>query len=235
MTREIRGRIIRILDEGSVIINLGRQHGVTDNSVFAIVAGEEAIIDPDNEEILGYLRSLKGKVKAHIVEDGFTVAKSSWERQTYTYESPFLDAIEKIGARALVPKTEIIKHDIIVNKQEMDPLKLEEEADSPVSIGDTVIARTTESSTLDSPESQDDFDDRLLTKIADYGDAGIGSDDLAEELNEPKVRVKYFLENLVEDERGLLEAKPFSNAPTLYFLSQKGREFLVKGGLLRAR
>ncbi len=43
---EFHGKIIRIVDKTTAIINLGKNHGIKDSSIFSIIGNPEPIIDP---------------------------------------------------------------------------------------------------------------------------------------------------------------------------------------------
>jgi len=78
--KKITGRIIRILDTRTVIINLGRESNVKDSSIFHILGEPEPVVDPFTEEELGRVRVVKARVKASQVYDKFTVATSKWTK-----------------------------------------------------------------------------------------------------------------------------------------------------------
>ena len=78
MEKKIRGKIIRIVDTNTVVINLGRIHGVNASSIFSILGKPETIIDPFTKETLGVVSVVKGTIKATSVSDKFTIASSKW-------------------------------------------------------------------------------------------------------------------------------------------------------------
>jgi hypothetical protein len=70
----IEGKIARILDEYSVVINVGRLHGVTEGTPFVIYSpGEEEIKDPDTGKSLGCLEVVKGYVRASHVQENLSL------------------------------------------------------------------------------------------------------------------------------------------------------------------
>ncbi len=74
MEKIIEGKVARILDEYSVIINVGRNNGVTGDMVFAVFTqSEDEIKDPDSGESLGKLENVKDYVTATHIQDKFTV------------------------------------------------------------------------------------------------------------------------------------------------------------------
>lgn len=79
---KIKGRIIRILDETTVIVNLGLRDGVGASSVFSILGTPEEVVDPITKESLGTVLVVKGRVKANSVSERFTIATSKWIERT---------------------------------------------------------------------------------------------------------------------------------------------------------
>ena len=65
----ISGKIIRIIDRRTVIINLGKNDGIKEDSVFSIMGSPEQISDPDTSEILGEVTIVKSRVKAKEVAE----------------------------------------------------------------------------------------------------------------------------------------------------------------------
>ena len=60
---KIEGKVAKILDEYSIVINVGRNNGVVDGMVFAVfVQSNEDIKDPDSSEVLGKLENIKEHV-----------------------------------------------------------------------------------------------------------------------------------------------------------------------------
>lgn len=76
--KTIKGNIIRILDEETVIINMGLSQGIDEGKVFNILGKPEEIFDPISKTVLGTINVVKAKVKATQVYEKFTIAKSSW-------------------------------------------------------------------------------------------------------------------------------------------------------------
>lgn len=81
-TGTIRGRIIRIVDEHTVLVNLGSKDGVSSGGIFRTVGKSEAIIDPVTDEKLGSVEIVKTKLKASKVYERFSVAVSRWAELT---------------------------------------------------------------------------------------------------------------------------------------------------------
>lgn len=127
MKKKIRGRIIRILDTKTIVINLGRIHGVDSDSIFSILGGPEVVVDPITKEELGNISVVKGKVKAELVSDKFTVATSKFALVTMKY--PFLHTLQGI-------ETITEDRELLVDKADIEPWKAVSE--TPVRVGDEV-------------------------------------------------------------------------------------------------
>ncbi len=70
---KIEGKVAKILDEYSIVINVGRNHGVVDGMVFAVfVQSDEEVKDPDSGEALGKLENIKEHVFVAHVQDKFS-------------------------------------------------------------------------------------------------------------------------------------------------------------------
>jgi len=72
----IEGKVAKIIDEYTVVINKGSDNGVEENMRFIIYEKGKEIIDPDSKESLGYFEYVKGKVKVDVVNEKYSIAKS---------------------------------------------------------------------------------------------------------------------------------------------------------------
>ena len=73
MEKTIEGKVAKILDEYSIVINVGKNNGVTRNMVFAVFTqSEDEIKDPDNNEVLGKLENIKDYITVAHVQDKFS-------------------------------------------------------------------------------------------------------------------------------------------------------------------
>lgn len=131
--KKIKGKIIRILDASTVIINLGSVHGVTDNSVFSILGGPEAVIDPFTNESLGTVSMVKGRVKATSVSEKFTIAASKWTELGMIATSSLLGLGTLRGTEEFVEKHE---KELRVQSDDIKPWKALSE--DYVKVGDDV-------------------------------------------------------------------------------------------------
>lgn len=135
--KTIKGKIVRILDKRTVIINLGTNDGIDDSTVFRILSEPESIIDPDTNEELGKVNVVKSKVKAKTVNEKFTIATTNWTRRTYSF--PVGDIFDSSNILGGSTKYEDVDHgELNVDDNEIEPWKAKTEI--PVKKGDVVEA-----------------------------------------------------------------------------------------------
>lgn len=127
----ISGKIIRIIDRRTVIINLGKNDGIKEDSVFSIMGSPEQISDPDTSEILGEVTIVKSRVKAKEVAEKFTIATTKWE----TYQINTFNKLIKVFADN-VDTYEQDEGELLVEEKDIQPWKAKSE--SPVKVGDIV-------------------------------------------------------------------------------------------------
>ncbi|MET0648636.1 MAG: hypothetical protein ABW208_18650 [Pyrinomonadaceae bacterium] len=128
---KLTGRIIRILDTRTVVINLGREHGITDASIFRILGEPEQIIDPVTNEVLGSVKVTKTRVRATQVFDKFTTASTTWVEHGVAVS-------EAINLARIFGSTQntVDEGELNVSPEDIRPWKAKSE--SPVKVGDTV-------------------------------------------------------------------------------------------------
>lgn len=76
MSSRFDGKVVSIVDETSVVINLGSDHGVQPGHTFLIVGLGEMIMDPDSGESLGQLELVRGRAEAKHVQPRITTLTS---------------------------------------------------------------------------------------------------------------------------------------------------------------
>ena len=69
----LRGKIVRILDNQRVIVNLGYEQGVTPGSHFFIYEEGEEIFDPSSNASLGKLELIKAELETYNVQEKMSV------------------------------------------------------------------------------------------------------------------------------------------------------------------
>ncbi len=117
MAELIRGKIARILDEYTVYINRGLEHGVKEGMTFIIYDEGSSIKDPDTGNVLGNIEIVKARVVVREVQEKMSRAT------TPSYSTfPILTSMANIRDRLIVSEEE----------------KKEEEEKSSVRIGDKV-------------------------------------------------------------------------------------------------
>ena len=90
----IEGKIAEIIDEYTVVINQGHEHGVEEDMRFVIYDPGEEINDPDTGESLGKFEYVKAKVKVVNVQEKFSTAKTY---ETYTMTMPAMTIAQVMG------------------------------------------------------------------------------------------------------------------------------------------
>lgn len=95
----IEGKVAKIIDTYTVVINRGREHGVEDGMRFIIYDPGEDITDPDTGESLGRFEDIKRKVKVVNVGQKISTAKSDETFEITTGTSGF------IGLYSIKPST----------------------------------------------------------------------------------------------------------------------------------
>ncbi len=138
---KIEGKVAKILDEYSIVINVGRNSGVVDGMVFAIfVQSDEVVKDPDSSEVLGKLENIKEHVFVSHVQDRFsTCVAGVKETPCVEHESHGAQTLsgammaESMTAR---PETKINTEKLNVNTSQISGIPQM----SPISVGDMVRA-----------------------------------------------------------------------------------------------
>ncbi len=88
MSAPIEGKIAKIVDEQTVVINRGSEAGVRDGMKFAIFSGGDAVTDPDTGESLGTWEVVKGCVKTTHVQEKLSVCAVIETEQTAEQKKP---------------------------------------------------------------------------------------------------------------------------------------------------
>jgi len=132
--KSIIGKIIRILDNRTVIINLGREQGININTTFKVFASPELIIDPfQNNSELGSVVLVKARLKSNDVFEKFTIASTKWSEISFMHIEESLSSIT-----SLMSHNEVDMGELNVIPEEIKPWKAISE--EPVKIGDIVEA-----------------------------------------------------------------------------------------------
>ncbi|HUT36591.1 MAG TPA: hypothetical protein VNE39_24090 [Planctomycetota bacterium] len=73
MAGPVEGKVAKILDEQTLILNVGSAQGVVQGMVFSIFAPVEEVKDPDTGKSLGQWEAVKGYVQAAHPQERLTV------------------------------------------------------------------------------------------------------------------------------------------------------------------
>ena len=118
----IRGKVAQILDSRQVVINAGSSHDVAVDMIFKVINPKgEQIRDPDTNQLLGSVESIKVLVRVVEVQDKLSVATTTGVNPLIVPASlgPF--------ARALMPPRWVDKYETLSTNL------------SEVNIGDPVV------------------------------------------------------------------------------------------------
>lgn len=133
--QKIQGKVAEILNSRDVVINVGRDNGVTLGMIFDILDGKGLKIrDPSTREILGDVKRTKATVKVTHVQDRLSIASTYKKRKVNVGgNAPDLSSF----SRALRPPKWVTEYETL--KAEGQPWEHLEEKDSLVKIGDNVV------------------------------------------------------------------------------------------------
>lgn len=73
----ITGKVIKIIDDITVVVNKGSIDGMKEYDKFLVYHKDEELFDPDTNESLGYLEIVCGEGKVLHMQDKITTIKSS--------------------------------------------------------------------------------------------------------------------------------------------------------------
>jgi hypothetical protein len=76
--------VARILDDQTLILNVGRAAGVAQGMIFCVFASVEDVTDPDTGESLGSWEAVKGYVQATHPQERLTVCRAYTPRRPGT-------------------------------------------------------------------------------------------------------------------------------------------------------
>jgi hypothetical protein len=69
----MKGKVVRIVSDRQIALNVGKEHGVAHGMRFAIFAPSDQIVDPESGESLGEYRQHKATVTVTAVGDKFSL------------------------------------------------------------------------------------------------------------------------------------------------------------------
>jgi hypothetical protein len=107
----IEGQVAGIVDESTLIINRGSEHGVKPGMRFAVFAEVDEVNDPASGESLGKWELVKGLVAAAHVQEKMTVCsppppEAVRQDDTHTLSSEMV-AVSMSGGRSAAAKLQV--------------------------------------------------------------------------------------------------------------------------------
>ena len=72
----IKGKVVKILDEYRIIVNLGIQQGVKNDMKFIVYSEGDWIRDPDSQVVLGRLENIKTRVKPLHIQENISIMET---------------------------------------------------------------------------------------------------------------------------------------------------------------
>lgn len=127
---ELEGKVIRILSDTELVINLGANDGVDYNSKFEIYEPGEEIIDPETHKSLGVLDYVKAHVEILEVHKAFSLV----HHETTTTETVSRGALSAFAQTSKeVQRTRV--HRLPVNSDAIKPRNIKNEQ---IQVGDPV-------------------------------------------------------------------------------------------------
>lgn len=86
----IKGKVVKIIDEYTIVTNIGKNVDIKIGQEFNIISIGDEILDPDTNEILGNLEIFKGVVKVSYVQERMSTMTSA-----SSYKEPDIKEIRK--------------------------------------------------------------------------------------------------------------------------------------------
>ena len=129
----IAGKIVRIISNAEVILNVGAEAGVKKGMEFVIYAESDRMIDPETGEDLGVIETIKGRLTVTHVMDKMSRAKT--ESYEVIVPSGTFDAMASaVIGFGVGPRRETRYAKLKVEESQVLPLR----EDMTVHIGDLV-------------------------------------------------------------------------------------------------
>jgi hypothetical protein len=94
------GKVVRVLDDYSIVVNRGADSGFELGNQFLVVGLGDEIIDPDTNENLGRLEIVKGKVEVAHAQEKMATLKSC--RYSRAIEKKEIKKVSSSGKGGLV-------------------------------------------------------------------------------------------------------------------------------------
>lgn len=133
MTERYLAKVVKILDEYSIVVNGGSDRGLKVGNQYMVVGLSDTILDPETNEDLGQLEIVKGKVEVvHVQERLATLKSCGYGRSSEKREIKKVTMSGKGGLVSMFGPQDTITESIIPSEPII--LKLEN-----VALGDVLI------------------------------------------------------------------------------------------------
>ncbi len=86
MAGPVEGKVAKILDDQTLVLNVGSAQGVVQGMVFSVFAPVEEVKDPDTGQSLGAWEAVKGYVQASHPQERLTVCRAYVPQQPATLD-----------------------------------------------------------------------------------------------------------------------------------------------------
>jgi hypothetical protein len=73
----IKGKVLAIIDEFTVVLNIGSENNVTEDMMFAICTIRDEITDPATGKYLGKYENMKAKINVKNVAEKYSTTQIS--------------------------------------------------------------------------------------------------------------------------------------------------------------
>jgi hypothetical protein len=85
----LKGKIIKILDNTRVIVDLGFEDGIKQSMKFFVYSEGEEIKNPETNEVLGKIELVKHRLKVVHIQETFSIMASDQYRTARSFFSTF--------------------------------------------------------------------------------------------------------------------------------------------------
>ena len=99
------GKVVKVLSNMEVVVNLGASHGVHEGTRFVIFQLGEDLVDPDTKQSLGRLELVRGRGEARHVQDRMSTIRSIETKRALR------DRVQK-SPLAILPSVETVEVEV---------------------------------------------------------------------------------------------------------------------------
>ncbi len=133
MASAVEGKVAQILDEFTLIINVGRAQGAREGMEFVVFSPGEEVADPDTGESLGQWEIVKGRVVATHVQDKLSICTAAPPPSEEDHTDPTTRTLSAALIAEHMPGQDKVRP-LNVNKSQVHGMPKA----GPISVGDRV-------------------------------------------------------------------------------------------------